>query len=412
VVLGDQVAEAGLAILRAQERCDELVEQLQLSRYTRAGLSHEEASDAVLQKAAEVARVVAAETQRQYLARVKRFEEVVGVRMLATVAARVDGDCGVSSEAATIDCRRLGVLGDETENSLRVVLRQELGAELVVGETGYSVMISSDDPFCREIALRVTRCAINKVDSDIDALTNFVANARDQCEAECRRGARRVLALLRAAEFPAALIEPFGRLRHRFSYSQNQLHHSTEVALIAGMLASELGLELVTSRQCVRAALLHDIGKADSHTYDGSHAEYGAGLCEEVGESPEVVNAVGAHHGDREPSGVVATLVIVADILSAARPGARRDDAAAFLRRLDDLQEIAMSHPAVSCVQVTASGHEVMVYVDGGERQATDEQWLQGVAKSVSEAIAEDVVVPGRVRVTAVFESTAIAIAS
>jgi ribonuclease Y len=189
---------------------------------------------------------------------------------------------------------------------------------------------------------------------------------------------------------------------YRTSYGQNVLNHSLEVAYLAGVMASELGLDPVPAK---RAGLLHDIGKAIDHEVDGSHAVIGADLAKRFGESPEIVHAIEAHHEDVEPNTVLDILVQAADAVSAARPGARKESLESYIKRLEKLEEIANSHEGVERTYAIQAGREVRVMVSP---QVVDEAASIVLAHDIASQIESEMQYPGQVKVVVIRESRAI----
>ncbi len=201
------------------------------------------------------------------------------------------------------------------------------------------------------------------------------------------------------------LIKMLGALRYRTSYGQNVLNHSIQVSELCGIMASELGLDPAPAK---RAGLLHDIGKAIDHEVEGPHAVIGADLCRRYGEKPEIVHAVEAHHADVEPNTVLDVLVQAADAISAARPGARRESAENYIKRLERLEEIANAHDGVDRTYAMQAGRELHVMVkpeDISDAQATV------LAHDIAQQIENEMEYPGQVRVVVIRESRAVDVA-
>jgi ribonuclease Y len=194
-------------------------------------------------------------------------------------------------------------------------------------------------------------------------------------------------------------IRALGRLHFRTSYGQNVLDHSKEVALIASALAAEVGAEVEV---CKRGALLHDIGKGVESNGEGNHAEMGMELARKIGEDPRVVNAIGAHHNDVEPTSLEATVVQIADAITASRPGARRETLDNYLKRLESLEKIAEGFPGVDKAYAIQAGREVRIMVNNDE---VDDEGAKVLAKNIAKKIEGELKYPGRIKVTIIRET-------
>jgi ribonuclease Y len=193
-----------------------------------------------------------------------------------------------------------------------------------------------------------------------------------------------------------------GRLRYRQSYGQNVLKHSVEVAFLAGIMADELGVDSTVAR---RAGLLHDIGKAFPHDVEGSHVEIGVNAAKKYKESREVVHAIEAHHNDVEPKTIIAILVQAADAISAARPGARREDLENYIKRLEKLEEIAMSFGGVEKAFAIQAGREIRVMV---KPEDVNDESMKIIARDMAQKIKNEVKYPGQIKINVIRESRAV----
>ena len=295
------------------------------------------------------------------------------------------------------------IIGREGRN-IRT-FEQVSGVNLVIDDTPETVVLSSFDPVRRETA-RV-------------ALENLIADGRihpARIEEMYKKAADLVQQRVREAGEEAAfdagihdlhpeLVKTLGALRYRTSFGQNVLRHSIEVGELCSIMASELGVD---SRLARRAGLLHDLGKAIDHEVDGPHAVIGADLARRYGESPAVVHAIEAHHGDVDPNSVLAVLVQAADAISAARPGARRESAENYIKRLEKLEEICNAHEGVERTYAMQAGRELHVMV---EPEKISDAEATVLAHDIAHQIENEMEYPGQVRVVVIRESRAVDIA-
>ncbi len=276
------------------------------------------------------------------------------------------------------------------------------GVDLIVDDTPEAVILSGFDPYRREIARvtlerliadgRIHPARIEEVAAKVKA--SFEDRVQDE-------GSKALLELNLSGVHPE-LMTLLGRLRFRTSYGQNVLHHSKEVAWLAGAMAGELKVNVGTAR---RAGLFHDIGKAVDREVDGTHLEIGIDLLRRHGESEEVVHAMACHHGDYDPETVEAVLVTAADTVSAARPGARREVLESYVKRLKKLEDLAMEFRGVHKSYAVQAGREVRVMVDCKELSDEQTVWL---SRDVARRIESELTYPGQIKVTVIRDSRAI----
>jgi ribonuclease Y len=276
------------------------------------------------------------------------------------------------------------------------------GVNLIIDDTPEAVLLSCFDPVRREIG----RLTLERLVLDGRIHPQRIEEAFERSKAEieqlCVRAGEDALVDVGITEMHPELTNLLGRLRYRTSYGQNVLKHLIESAHIAGMMASELGLDPVLMK---RGTLLHDIGKALTHEVQGSHALIGAEIARRYGESPDVVHAIEAHHNEVEVRTVEAVLTQAADAISGGRPGARRESLEAYVKRLERLEQIAMSQDGVEKVFAMQAGREVRIMVKPGD---IDDIQAQVIARDVAKQVEEELTYPGQIRVTVVRESRAI----
>ena len=372
-----------------------------------AGLTSEEAKEELLnnlkdQVAIESATIIRESETRAKAEADKKSREILSLA-IQRVAADHSAEVTVSTIAIPSDDLKGRIIGREGRNIRS--FEQLTGTNLIIDDTPECVTISCFDPVRREIG-RVT-------------MENLVADGRihpARIEEMFKKAEKLVNQKVKEAGEKATfesgvhdlhpdLEQTLGRLLFRTSYGQNVLNHSLEVAYLAGVMASELGLDPIPAK---RAGLLHDIGKAIDHEVNGSHAVIGADLARRLGEKPEIVHAIEAHHNDVEPDSVLDVLVQAADAVSAARPGARKETLDAYVKRLEKLEEIANSHKGVERTYAIQAGREVRVMVKPDE---VDEAETVVMAHDIASQIENELTYPGQVKVVVIRESRAEGIA-
>ncbi|WOC31979.1 MULTISPECIES: ribonuclease Y [Caproicibacterium] len=275
------------------------------------------------------------------------------------------------------------------------------GVDLIIDDTPEAITISSFEPVRREIA----RVALEKLISDgrihPARIEETVEKARREVEASIKQAGESAILQAGVTSIHPELIKLLGRLRYRTSYGQNVLDHSLEVASIAGIMASELGLDPTMAR---RAGLLHDIGKALDHEIEGSHVDIGVDVARKYKESEAVVHAIAAHHNDIEPKTVIACLVQAADAISAARPGARRENVENYIKRLEKLEEVASGFEGVERSYAIQAGREIRVIV---KPEVISDDQMTLLAHDICRKIESDLEYPGQIKVNIIRESRA-----
>jgi ribonucrease Y len=280
-------------------------------------------------------------------------------------------------------------------------LEAATGIDMIIDDTSEAITISCFNPVRREIA----RLAISKLVADgrihPTRIEEVVAKSEKEVEKACKEAGEQAVFDLGLHRVHPELVLQLGRLRYRQSYAQNLLQHSVEVGFLAGLMAAEVGASVKLAR---RAGLFHDIGKSIDHEQEGSHGQVGAQLARKFGESPRVCQAIASHHGDPAPVSVLDHIVDAANQLSAARPGARREQLAAYVQRLEELEKICTSFSGVTRAFALQAGREVRVMVQND--QVDDSQALM-LSKDIARKIESEATYPGQIRVVVLRETRA-----
>ena len=276
------------------------------------------------------------------------------------------------------------------------------GCDLIIDDTPEAITLSSFDPVRREVA----RIALEKLIQDgrihPARIEEMVAKAQKEVNATIKAEGERAVFETNIHGLHPELIKLLGRMKYRTSYGQNVLNHSIEVSHIAGLLAAELGVDVATAK---RAGLLHDIGKAIDHEVEGSHVTIGVNIARKYKESEEVIHAIEAHHGDVEAHTVVACLVQAADAISAARPGARRENIENYVKRLEKLEEVTKSFPGIANCFAIQAGREIRIMVKPEE---VSEDQMVLLARDIAKKIEDELTYPGQIKVNLLRETKAI----
>ena len=292
------------------------------------------------------------------------------------------------------------IIGREGRNIQK--LETLTGVELIIDDTPDAITVSGFDPVRREIA----RLTLEKLISDgrihPARIEECYEKSKREVEAGVKQAGERATFETGVHGLNPDLIKLLGRLRYRTSYGQNVLKHSVEVSFLSGIMAEELGVDAATAK---RAGLLHDIGKAFPHDVEGTHVEIGVNAAKKFKESREVIHAIEAHHNDVEPQTVIAIIVQAADAISAARPGARREDLENYIKRLEKLEEIATGFEGIEKAYAIQAGRELRVMV---KPEDVNDEAMKIIARDIAAKIKEEVKYPGQIKVHLIRESRAV----
>ncbi|MFH1825791.1 MAG: ribonuclease Y [bacterium] len=366
-----------------------------------ATLSKEEAKRELLSKLDKELEQEAAKKILAFEEKFKTESDKKARELLATAIQRCAGDHVVETTTSMVelpsDDMKGRIIGREGRN-IRA-FETATGVDLIVDDTPEAVILSSFNPLRREIARLTLQKLI--VDGRIHParVEEMYKKAMEETKLAMQDAGEQAAIETGVRGLPPVLIQLLGRLRYRTSYGQNVLKHSVEMAHLAGMLASELGVNVNLAK---RSALLHDIGKAIDQEVEGTHAKLGVMFAQKAGESPEVIHGIEAHHGDVDAKTIEAVIVQVCDAVSAARPGARRDTLEAYIKRLEQLESAAKSFPGVKNCYAIQAGREVRVIV---EPDQVDDTASAKLAYDIAKKIESELEYPGEVKVTVIRET-------
>lgn len=325
--------------------------------------------------------------------------ELIG-QAIARCAADHSSEATVSVVALPSDEMKGRIIGREGRN-IRA-LETATGVDLIIDDTPEAITLSSFDPVRREVARQTLEKLIADGRIHPARIEETVEKCRRDLELVMKREGEKAIMEVGVHSVHPDIVKLLGRLKYRTSYGQNVLNHSLEVAYLSGIMAAELGLDVT---QAKRAGLLHDLGKALDHEIEGSHVQIGVEIAKKYKESKAVIHAIEAHHGDVEPKTPLAFIVMAADAISAARPGARRENLESYIKRLENLEEIAKGFNGVESSYAIQAGREVRILV---KPDVVGDDQLVILAHDISQKIENDLDYPGQIKVNVVRESRAI----
>ena len=391
--------------LSVKEReIDHLVEQQRDKLETMAGISREDAKQLLMESIESEARMDAAKRLAKIENEMKLAADRKGKNIIALAIARYAGDYVADKTVSMVPLpneeMKGRIIGREGRN-IRAI-EAATGIDIIIDDTPEAVILSGFNPIRREIA----RLALEHLISDgrihPARIEEIVEKVTKEVDVEIREAGEKATFDVGAHGMHVDLINLIGRLKYRTSYGQNILQHSLEVAFLCGVMAAELGLDV---KKAKRAGLLHDIGKAVDHEVEGSHAIIGRDIARKYSEAEDIVYAIGAHHEDQPPKSVLDILVQSADALSGARPGARKEMLQSYVKRLEDLEQIANAFKGVEKSYAIQAGRDLRIIVDS--QRVKDEEALL-LSQDIARAIEAQLTYPGQIRVTVIRETRAV----
>ena len=369
-----------------------------------SGLASEQATEMLMQRLETQMQHECDNMISRYVAKAREEGDNRAREIIATAVQRCAVDHSSELVVSTVDLPsddiKGRIIGREGRN-IRA-FEKATGIDVIVDDTPGVIVVSGFDSVRREIARRAMRKLIQDGRIHPARIEEVVNKARADVERSIEETGKQTSLEVDVAGLHAKELTLIGRLRFRTSYGQSVLNHSIEVAHLSSMLASELGLD---PRIAKRAGLLHDIGKAVDHEVEGGHAAIGADMARRYGERPEVVNAIAAHHEDVEPESLIAVVVLVADAISAARPGARRESIEKYIKRLERLEDVAQSFRGVDKAFAIQAGREVRVIVKPGE---IADNAAPRLCRQIADEIERELTYPGEITVTLIRETRAV----
>ena len=389
------------------QRLENLINQERTQLEKISGLTAEEAKERLIETLKDEAKTDAASYINEIMDDAKMTANKEAKRIVIQTIQRVATEAAVENSVTVFhienDDVKGRVIGREGRN-IRA-LEAAAGVEIVVDDTPESIVISGFDPVRREIA----RLALHQLVADgrihPARIEEVVAKVKKQVDEEIMEVGKRTAIDLGIHGLHPELVRIVGKMKYRSSYGQNLLQHARETANLCAVMASELGLN---AKKAKRAGLLHDIGKVPDEEPELPHALYGAKLAEKYKEKPDICNAIGAHHEEMEMTSLIAPIVQVCDAISGARPGARREIAEAYIKRLKDLENIAMSYPGVTKTYAIQAGRELRVIV-GADK--IDDKQIETLSNDIAVKIQNEMTYPGQVKITVIRETRAVSYA-
>jgi ribonuclease Y len=384
----------------ARQELDRLADRARSELERVAGMTAQDAKQSLIEDIGEEAKRDAMVLVRDIESQAREEADKRARKIIAIAMQRVASDLTTESTVTTVtlpnEDMKGRIIGREGRN-IRA-FEAATGTNLIIDDTPEAVVLSCFDPIRREMAKLTLEKLIGDGRIQPVRIEEVHEKSKAEIEREIREGGEWAVMETGITDMHPELVRVLGRLKFRTSYGQNVLKHVVEASHVAGMVAAELGTDIHLAKRC---ALLHDIGKAVTHEIEGSHAIIGAEIARRLKESPEVCHAIEAHHGEVEQRSIEAVITVVADAISGARPGARRETIESYVKRLARLEEIGMEFDGVDKVYAMQAGREVRVMV---KPQDVDDLQAEVIARDVAKKIEEELQYPGQIRVTVIRE--------
>ena len=367
-------------------------------------ISKNEAKDLILKKVEEMMNLEITSYIKEREADAKLEADKNAKEMLVSCMQKYAGDVANEQTVTVVnlpnDEMKGRIIGREGRN-IRTI-EAVTGVDLIIDDTPEAIVLSSFDPYRRELARLTLEALIKDGRIHPTRIEELYDKISKELEVKVREYGEEALFQLGLSKVEPGLVELIGRLHFRTSYGQNVLQHSIEVANLSGLIASEIGENVTMAK---RAGLLHDIGKAIDHEIEGSHVTIGSEIAHKYNESDIVINAIESHHGDTDATNVISVVVAIADALSASRPGARNDSLENYVKRLQDLENIAKENDGVDTAYALQAGREIRVVVKPDE---VDDLGSYKIARDIKQNIEEKMQYPGTIKVTVIRETRAV----
>lgn len=394
------IVEKEKSLDRKHREMDTLVERQREQLETIAGISSEEAKKQLVQSMTTEAKHDAAVMVRAIEEEAKRDADKKAREIIAYAVQRYASDYITENSVSVVnlpsDEMKGRIIGREGRN-IRAI-EAATGTDLIIDDTPEAVVLSSFDPIRREVAKRSLERLISDGRIHPGRIEDIVEKVKEEVDGIIRETGKNVAFDVGVHDIHPEILNLVGKLRFRTSFSQNVLQHSIEVAAMAGMMASELNVDV---KKAKRAGLLHDIGKAIDHEVEGTHAAIGADFAKRYGEANDIVQAIATHHDDGHTNTILGTLIQAADSLSAARPGARKEMLESYIKRLTDLERIANSFSGVDSCYAIQAGREIRILVGNEKISEADAVML---SKDIISKIESELSYPGQIKVTLIRE--------